>query len=426
MADQLQVSTLERTPYRSGLVAALDVGTSKVACMVARVEPDQLRIIGAAMRESRGMRVGAVVNLAEVETCIGECISEAESMADERVQNVLISVNCGSPVGVTAGAEMDVDGDAVSDEYVGPLLAEGRRQCFAEGYDLIQSEPTGYVVDDAHGVRDPSGLVCQKLGVRMFGVAVKAPPLTNLKQAVMGCHMGVSLALYAPYASGLAVLTEDEKKLGATVIDMGGGVTSVAVFKDGHLAYADVVPLGGLQVTADLARMLSTPMAAAERIKVLYGAALGARDAGPADEIPVPQMGEEGEDSEQRVPRSMLTRIIHARLEEIFSEVQSHLRASGFDVAAGRRAVLTGGASQMAGVRELARQILNKEVRIARPLNTIGLPSSASGPDYATVAGLIVAGASRDFELLNPEIPILPAKQNKKSLLTRLTEGLFG
>ena len=166
--------------------------------------------------------------------------------------------------------------------------------------------------------------------------------------------------------AGLAVLTEDEKQIGATVIDMGGGVTSIAVFLEGHLVHADVVPLGGFAVTADIARMLAAPLSAAERIKTLFGAALGDMEAG-ADVIAVPQMGEEGDDTALRVPRSMLTRIIQARLDEIFEEVQKRLQACGYDVAAGRRAVLTGGACQLAGTRELAARILNKQVRIGRP-----------------------------------------------------------
>lgn len=415
-----------RTRYRSGLVAALDIGSSKVACLIARADGDSLRIIGHAIRESRGVRQGVVVDLAEIEAAAGDCITAAENMADVRIQNILVSVNCGGPVDITANTAMNIDGAQVTDAHLRALLQAGRQRCFAEGYEIIQSEPTGYVVDEARGVRDPSGLACQRLGVTMQAVAVKAPPLTNLKMAVIGCHMGVSAALFGGYASALSVLSDDEKKLGATVIDMGGGVTSVAVFMDGYLAHVDVVPMGGLQVTADLARMLSTPMASAERIKVLYGAALGEHEAGPGDLVAVPQMGEEGEENAQRVPRSMLTRIIQARLEEIFSVLHGRLREAGFDVAAGRRAVLTGGAAQMAGVRELASQVLNKQVRIGKPQSYIGLPINAAGPEYACAAGLILAGASRDFELINPRMPVLPQENVQKGLLSRLTKGLFG
>jgi cell division protein FtsA len=210
------------------------------------------------------------------------------------------------------------------------------------------------------------------------------------------------------------------------VIDMGGGVTSIAVFLEGHLVHADMVPIGGEQVTADLARMLSAPVSAAERTKVLHGAALGDLEVG-ADVVAVPQMGETGEESDLRVPRSMLTRIIQARLEEIFGEVQTRLRASGYDVAAGRRVVLTGGACQLAGMRELVSRVLNKQVRIGRPQTfASGLPASAGGPDYATAIGLLIAGATMPPDVLNPETASLPARRGSKGWLSRLTGGLLG
>jgi cell division protein FtsA len=235
------------------------------------------------------------------------------------------------------------------------------------------------------------------------------------------CHLHVVGSLFGAYASGLATLTEDEKQIGATVIDMGGGTTSIAVFLEGHLVHADVVPMGGFAVTNDIARMLAAPLGAAERVKTLYGAAMGDMDGG-ADVVSVAQMGEDGEDSALRLPRSMLTRIIQARLEEIFGEVQTRLRASGFDVAAGRRAVLTGGACQLAGTRELAARILNKQVRIGRPTAFAGLAAASAGPDYATAIGLLMAGATMPPELLNPDIAMGGTKaEGELGWLGRLT-----
>jgi cell division protein FtsA len=319
---------------------------------------------------------------------------------------------------------MTLDGELVTDAHLRALIAEGRSRCVVEGHDIIQSAPTAYVVDEARGVRDPSGMFCQRIGVAMHAVAVKPSPLQNLKLAVERCHLNIVGSLFAPYASGLSTLTEDEKQLGATLIDMGAGVTSIAVFLEGHLVHADVVPMGGWQVTTDLARMLSAPLSAAERTKTLFGAALGDLEAG-ADVVAISQMGEDGEEAAMRVPRSMLTRIIQARLEETLGEVQSRLRASGFDVAAGRRAVLTGGACQLAGARELAARVLNKQVRIGRPQNLPGLPAAASGPDYATAVGLLFAGATMAPEILNPDPVNRPDENASKGWLGRLTGGLF-
>ena len=425
MGETVRLKTNEDSPaYRTGLIAALDVGSSKVVCLIGRAEPGSLRVLGAALRESQGIRAGTITSLDLAEESIRDAVAAAENHADTRIQNVLLSVSCGSPTSVTSRAVMTIGGALVSDAHLRALIADGRSRCGLDGYDILQAEPTSYVVDEARGVRNPSGMFCQRIGVAMHAVAVKPSPLQNLKLAVERCHLNVAGTLFSAAASGQAVLTEDEKQLGATVIDMGGGVTSVAVFLEGHLVYADVIPLGGQQVTADLARMLAAPLSAAERTKTLFGAALGDLEAG-ADVVSVAQMGEDGEENALRVPRSMLTRIIQARLEEIFTEVQTRLRASGYDVAAGRRAVLTGGAAQLTGTRELAARLLNKQVRIGRPQSFAGLPAASAGPDYATAIGLLMAGATMPPEALNPELAVESEDARHRSLLSRLTGGLF-
>jgi cell division protein FtsA len=404
MGEMVKLRSASDAPaYRAGLVAALDVGSSKVVCLIGRAEPGALRVVGAALRESQGVRAGTIVSLDHAEEAIRDAVAAAENHADLRLQNVLISVNCGQPVSVNAKSAMALEGELVSDAHLRALLADGRARCQREDRELIQSAPTTYVVDEARGVRNPLGMFCQRIGVAMHAVAVKPSPLANLKLAVERCHLNVVGTQFGAYASGLSTLTDDERQLGATVIDMGGGVTSIAVFLEGHLVHADVVPMGGQQVTTDLARMLATPLSAAERIKTLYGAALGDMEAG-AEVIAIPQTGDDGAGAQDsiQVPRSMLTRIIQARLEEIFGEVQTRLRASGFDVAAGRRAVLTGGACQLTGTRELAGRILNKQVRIGRPQSFAGLPAASAGPDYATAVGLLMAGATLPPEVLNP------------------------
>src|SRR6185312_10263598 len=155
-----------------------------------------------------------------------------------------------------------LDGALVTDAHLRALLADGRAKCVMDGHEIIQSAPTSYVVDEARGVRDPSGMFCQRIGVAMHAVAVKPSPLQNLKLAVERCHLNVVGTLFSAYASGLATLSEDEKQVGATLIDLGGGCTSIAVFMEGHLVHADVVPLGGSAVTSDIARGLAAPVSA--------------------------------------------------------------------------------------------------------------------------------------------------------------------
>jgi cell division protein FtsA len=422
---KMRTGGAESAAFRSGLVAALDVGSSKIVCLIGRSEPGTLRVVGAALRESQGIKSGTVTSVQQTEEAIREAVAAAENHADTRIQNVLVSVTCGSPTSVTARASMTLDGALVSDRHLHTLLAQGREKCRLAEHEIIQSAPVSYVVDEARGVRDPSGMFCQRIGVSMHAVAVKPSPFQNLKLAVERCHLSVAGALVASYASGLSTLAPDERQLGATLIDMGGGVTSIAVFMEGQLVHVDVVPMGGSHVTADLARMLAAPVSAAERLKALYGAALGDIETG-TDVVSVPQMGEDGDEHAVRVPRSMLTRIIQPRLEEIFTEVHTRLRNSGFDVAAGRRAVLTGGASQLAGTRELAQRVLNKQVRLGRPQTFAGLPAASAGPDYATALGLLMAGATMPPEILNPDLAAAPPDSNRSGFFQRLIGGIFG
>jgi cell division protein FtsA len=420
----MRTAKSEATAFRTGLVAVLDVGSTKTVCLIGRAEPGNLRVVGAALRETNGVKSATVTSIIEAEETIREAVAAAENHADARIQNVLISVACGSPVSIKGRAVAALDGALVSDGHLHALLREGRNKCQMDGYEIIQAAPTSYVVDEARGVHDPSGMFCQRIGVSMHAVGVRPSPLANLKLAIERCHLSSVGSLFSGYASGLSTLTDDEKQLGATLIDMGGGVTSIAVFMEGQMVHADVVPIGGSHVTADLARMLAAPISAAERLKTLYGAALGDIETG-TDVIAVPQMGEDGDEYAARVPRSMLTRIIQPRLEEIFAQVQERLRASGFDVAAGRRAVLTGGACQLAGTRELAQRVLNKQIRLGRPQTFHGLPAASAGPDYATALGLLMAGATMPPEALNPDLEIEPEKR-KGGFIKHLVGGLFG
>jgi cell division protein FtsA len=257
---------------------------------------------------------------------------------------------------------------------------------------IIHTIPIAYSVDENTAIRDPRGMYGEKLGVNMHVVSVAKSAERNLGACINRCRLGIEARATAPYASGLACLVEDEKKLGAVVIDMGGGTTTLAVFVDGAVVHTDCIPLGGDQVTNDIARGLSAPLSFAERTKALYGSAIPS----PSDDneiLTVPLVGEEELAEANRIPRSMLVGIIRPRVEEIFEIVRTRLETTGFDRIAGRRVVLTGGASQLTGIRELASGMLDKQVRLGRPMGRPGglkgLPEAAGGPAFATCAGLV-------------------------------------
>jgi len=375
---------------RGGLIAALDVGTTKVACFIARADDDGgvPRLLGIGHHRSRGVRSGRVASPDEVEGAIRSALESAEDMAGERVDGVVVAVTGGAPESQRIDVEMEISGHEVRDTDMRRILACVGQQPMDPDRELIHCIPVGYTLDGTDSILDPRGMYGERLGARIHLVTAASGPLRNLTTVIERCQLDVDGRVAAPYAAGLASLVEDERELGATVIDMGGGTTSVAVFLGGHVIHVGVIAVGGGHVTNDIAQGLSTPLASAERLKTMYGGTL-ASAADSREILRVPLVGEDEDQPSLEIPRSYLVQIIRPRVEETLELVRAHLEAAGVDRIAGRRAVLTGGASQLPGVRELAEQILDKQVRSGRPLRLRGLSDSVSGPAFATCAGLL-------------------------------------
>ena len=398
---------------RSGTIAALDVGSSKISCFIARIEAGRIgnghapvRVIGIGHQVSRGIRAGTVVDMDAAEEAIRVAVDAAERMAGVTIRDVIVGMSGAEPKSQTVGVKAAVAGGEISDSDLGRLIGHAQNNFRPEGRDVLHAIPANYSVDDARGVRDPRGMFGERLGVEVHMVSGLRGPLRNLELCIERCHLTVAGIAVSPYASGLACLVEDEMDLGVAVIDMGGGTTTLGIFFEGAMVYCDAVPIGGNHITNDIARGLSTPLAHAERMKTLYGSAL----ASPSDEremIDVPQVGESDADAANHIPRSMLTGIIQPRLEETFELVRDRMEASGYGRLAGRRVVLTGGASQLNGARELAARMLDKQVRVGQPIRLTGLAEATGGPAFSTCAGLLTysqispleaAGAEDDAE----------------------------
>ena len=390
---------------RAGTIAALDVGSSKISCFIARIEPGRManghapiRVIGIGHQVSRGIRAGAIVDMDAAEEAIRGAVDAAERMAGVTIRDVIVGMSGAEPRSQTVGVKSSVAGPEIADADLTRLIGYAQSNFQPEGRDVLHALPTGYSIDDARGVHDPRGMFGERLGVEVHMVSALRGPLRNLELCIERCHLSVSGVAVSPYASGLACLVEDETDLGVAVIDMGGGTTSLAVFFEGAMVYCDSVSIGGNHITNDIARGLSTPLAHAERMKTLYGSAL----ASPSDEremIDVPQVGENDADSANHIPRSMLTGIIQPRLEETFELVRDRLEASGYARLAGRRVVLTGGASQMNGARELAGRMLDKQVRVGQPIRLTGLAEATGGPAFSACAGLLTYSQISPLEM---------------------------
>ena len=383
---------------RSAMIAALDVGTTKVSCFIANLHGDGgIRIAGIGHHAAAGMRCGVIIDMDAAEGAILTAVGAAEQRAGERIRTVVINIAGGNLASETFGVEIALAGREVVEPDLRRALGRGIGQEQPSDRALIHCIPIAYTIDAARGIRDPRGMFGDKLGIDMHLVTARAGMIRNLATCVAHCHLDIGAQVAAPYASGLACLVEDEIDLGVTLVDMGGGTTTIAVFYEGEVVHTDSIPVGGQHVTSDIARGLSTSLAHAERMKTLYGSALSS----PSDEreiIDVPLVGEENPGQANHVPRSILNGVIRPRIEETFELVRSRLEVSGMDRFGGRRMVLTGGASQLQGVRELAVLILEKQVRMGRPIRISGLPESIGGPAFATCAGLLRYAADKGLD----------------------------
>ncbi len=388
------------SPKRSALVAALDVGTGKVACLIARLRPqasqDALRrrshtvdVIGFGHTSARGIKGGAVIDLQATEEALRQAIDLAERSAKMQLESVMVSISAGKPKSELMSASVTVNGSTVAERDIARVMAAGSRHSARPGRAVLHSLPIGYTLDGVVGIRDPRGMLGRNFGIDMHVMTADMSVIRNLMYAIESCHIGVASMVASPYAAALSALADDEGDLGAAVIDMGAGTTTMAVFSGGRFVHGDGFALGGHHVTMDIARGLNTRIADAERIKTLYGSVLS----GGSDErnmISVPPVDQDEGDAPQYVSRAQLVRIVKPRIEEILEMVRDRLAASPFAAEPRGRVVLTGGACQLTGLPELATQMLGRPVRIGRPLGIAGLPDEAKGPAFAVATGLLV------------------------------------
>ncbi|MCV0397854.1 MAG: cell division protein FtsA [Rhizobiaceae bacterium] len=393
---------------RSGVITVLDVGSTKVCCVIAKLKPceesallpgrtHQTRVIGIGHQKALGIKSGVIVDLDRAEQSIRLAVDAAERMAGLTVESLVVNVSSGRLKSQTVSAAIDLGGHEVEPSDIKRVLAAGSRQVLKAERQVVHSLPVGFSLDSERGIRDPRGMVGDALGVDMHVLTADAAPLRNLELAINRAYLSVDRMVASPYASALAALVDDEAEMGAACIDMGGGTTTLSVFSEGKFVFADSIPIGGMHVTMDLARGLSTSLEDAERLKVMHGTVMQA-SADRTDIIAITPIGADESEPPLQIPRGAMHRIIKARAEETLEFVRDRLNASGYGQAVGKRLVLTGGASQLAGMTDAARRILQRNARIGRPMGVAGLPEAAKGPAFSTAVGLLIHPQVAGFE----------------------------
>lgn len=384
---------------RRDIFASIDLGSNKVCCAIARVDErasgDSLRVIGVGHQHSQGIRNGIITDLEALEDSILNAVHSAEQMAKETIDDVYISISAASARSYTMDVDLVIGTGAVDDNHIRQLLAVGRQSFSKDDSQIVHIMPVTYAIDNEFGIRDPRGLYGKKLMVSLHIVSVANGVMQNITNCIERCHLDVAGFVVAPYASGLAALDEDELALGVTVIDLGGASSSIASFLDGALVHVDSISVGGSHITADIARGLSTPLSQAERLKTLYGTTITS-SSDERESIIVPQLGEGNVTATHQVPKSFLIHIIKSRAEETLDLIWKRLEHSGMDRIVGQRIVLTGGASQLPGIRELASMKWQKQIRVGSPIGFHGGGDFVTTPTFATCGGLLKF-AMRDF-----------------------------
>ncbi len=383
------------------IVGVLDIGSFKIACLIAVISPgaaNPIRIAGVGHVPSRGVKSGVIVDLGEAEHSIRAAIAQAERMAGVRLSEVAISISCGRLMSQTFAASAQITHGIVYPEDLAKLQSGGRAYAERGGRRLIHLNPVGYRLDGAPGMREPLGMAAQKLSADLHAVTVDEAPLRNLLFVIERCYLTPNPLLPAPYASALAATSEDERRVGVICLDIGGGTTSIAAFQDGQYIFSESIPVGGMHITLDIARALQTPLEEAERIKALYGTVGGAQ----SDEHEVfsyPLAGDEDAPPLQST-KAQLAGLVRPRLESLLRLAADRIGQSAVLTGAPARVVLTGGTSQLPGVADLTASVVKRPVRAGRPRQVSGLPPLMSGPAFAGVVGVLLSSFEDQSQLM--------------------------
>lgn len=394
---------MNRNRENRNLIVGLDIGTSKVAAIVAEVRPEGgFEIIAMGSHPARGLRKGVVVNIESTVNAIQRAVEEAELMADRKVREVYAGIAGSHIKSFNSQGMVAIKDKEVTQTDIDRVIETAKAVQIPNDQQILHILNQEFVVDGQEDVREPLGMSGVRLEVKVHIVTGAVSAAQNIIKCVRRCGLEVRDLILQPLASALAVLTDDEKDLGVCLADIGGGTTDVAVFTHGAIRHTAVIPIAGDQITNDIAMALRTPTKDAEDIKQRFGCALS-QLADPQEMVEVPGVGDRGP---RQLSRKTLAEVIEPRVEELYSLVQAELRRSGYEELLSSGVVITGGSSVMQGMVELGEEIFHMPVRIGQPHYGGGLAEVVRHPRYSTGVGLLLAGVQqhRSRELARMQI----------------------
>lgn len=371
------------------LIVGLDIGTSKVVCIVGEATPEgRIEIIGMGSHPSRGLKKGVVVNIESTVQSIQRAVEEAELMAGCQIHSVYAGIAGSHIRSMNSHGIVAIRDSECTQSDLDRVIDAARAVAVPSDQKILHVLPQEFVIDNQEGIREPIGMSGVRLEVKVHLVTGAVSAAQNIVKCVRRCGLEVNDVILEQLASSYSVLTDDEKDLGVCLVDIGGGTADIAVFTDGAIKHTAVIPIAGDQVTNDIAVALRTPTQNAEEIKIKYGCAL--TQLASADEtIEVPSVGER---APRRMSRHTLAEVIEPRYEELLGLIQMELRRSGFENLVAAGIVMTGGSSKMEGLVELAEEVFHMPVRLGVPQHVYGLVDVVRNPIHATGVGLLLYG----------------------------------
>ena len=380
---------MSRAKEEKNLIIGLDIGTSKVVAIVAELMADgNMNVIGLGQHVSRGLKKGVVINIDSTVNAIQRAIEEAELMADCTIKNVFTGIAGSHVQSINARGMVKIKDAEVTQADVSRVIETAQAIALPSDQQILHILTQEYIIDGQEDVREPLGMSGMKLEVKVHIVTGAVAAAQNIVKSIQRCGLEVSDLILQPLASSEAVLTEDEKELGVCLVDIGGGTTDIAVFKQGAIRHTAVIPIAGDQITNDVAVALRTPTQSAEDIKIKYGCALR-QLADPREVVEV--QGTDGRESRQLSVQT-LAEVIEPRVVELYEFVLAELRRSGLEEMIASGIVITGGSAMMKGMVELGEEIFHMPVRLGLPRYVGGLSEVVSSPRYATGVGLLLIG----------------------------------
>ena len=386
------------------LIAALDIGSSKVCALIVTQDADgRLRVLGSGQRESRGVKRGYVTDMEASEVAVREAVEIAERISGVTIDDVWASFGAGGLASDIANVEVELGGHQVEQSDIDRLLSGGKNEIDRDGQMVLHAHPALYTLDGVEGVRQPLGLHADKLGVDIHVVAADAAPLRNIDFVIRSAHLGVKRIVASPMAAALACLTAEERELGVALVEMGAEVTNVSLHAGGMLVGLRSIPLGAKDITDDIACAFGVQRRDAERLKCFYGSAMTS----PRDNhemIDAAPIGAEDGAEPTRITRAQLMTVIRQQVEDLTGQIDAALKSLGFTGPVGRQVVLTGGGAELKNIADYMQGVLGRAVRVGRPKTITGLPEAHSGPAFSTLVGLamLAGSASGDIRDIGP------------------------